>query len=166
MHVHFDLQEQSIDIEGDGPELVKLLELVRDVAPNLPQITINTGKSESPRQKPPESTGNGEGNGNGGTGGQTVRQFIRALPLASNAERIAAIAYYKKTEENVDTFAPKDMSTWFTNCGLQKPNQMNVAIFDAKKRHGYVESSSHGKWKITTNGENLVIGKLNKTPEE
>jgi hypothetical protein len=54
------------------------------------------------------------------------------------------------------------MDSWFTYAALQKPAQMTVALSDASRKLGYVESPGYGKWKLTTLGENLVTGKLNQ----
>jgi hypothetical protein len=54
------------------------------------------------------------------------------------------------------------MSEWFGHCGFTKPSQMSVVVFDAKRRHGFIDSAGHGQYKLTTNGDNLVIGKLNQ----
>ena len=165
MKVLFDLHTKSVSIEGDGPEVVQLLELVRDIAPKLPQITINTSPTngEQPKREEIKPAIN---NGDGGNGGETLRQFCRKLSLASNSERIAAIGYFKKHHEQVASFTPKEIGQWFTICGFQKPSQMSVAVFDARKRRGYVDTAGQGSWKLTTEGENLVIGKLNNEENE
>jgi hypothetical protein len=167
MKLVFDFAAQQIGIEGDGPELLKLLQAARELAPELSHIQIATRGPGSARQA---STAAVEQkiagrNGHSDLVGQTMRQFVRSLPLDNAAERIAAIAYYVKTQEGRESFAPKEMSEWFTHCGLQKPAQMPVAIFDAKRKYGYLESGGHGKWRLTTGGENLVVGKQNQIEE-
>jgi len=176
MKVTFDLAARQISIDGDGPELLKLLETVRAVAPQLPNIQIATkGELHAP---PALYTGTGPGTGTGVgmvnqdysppsigalQSGQTVRQFVRGLPLDNAAERIAAIAYYIKTHEGRNDFSPKEMDSWFSICGLQKPAQMGVAIFDTKRKYGYIDNGNgRGQWRLTIGGENLVIGKLNQ----
>jgi hypothetical protein len=161
MKVLFDFSAGQIGIEGDGPELVQLLQLVHEIAPKLPAINILTT---------PPKAGNGQTNGAGKhsliadhpapANGTTMRQFVRSLSLGSVAERITAIAYYQKHHGQRDSVSPKEMADWFTHCGLQKPSQMPVAMFEAKKRCGYMENASHGLWKISTQGENFVTGKL------
>jgi hypothetical protein len=42
---------------------------------------------------------------------------------------------------------------------------MPVAVFYAKKKFGYVQSAGRGKWRLTTNGENLIVGKLNQADD-
>jgi hypothetical protein len=39
-------------------------------------------------------------------------------------------------------------------------------VFDAAKKHGFLESAGHAKWKLTTQGENLITGKMNETAQE
>ena len=154
MQVHFDLKSQSVKIEGESPDILKILEAVRDLAPNLPNISISIdGDMNGQQKQKPDSSGS--------SNGVTLRQFVRKLPLKTQAEKIAAIGYFKKVHEDTGTFSPKEMSGWFTVCGFKKPNQMPVAFSDARKRNDYIESVTLGSWKITTNGENLVIGKLN-----
>jgi hypothetical protein len=161
MNVTFDFSRKQIAIDGDELELVELLKLVREIAPNLPQITINAVEGKSPPPRETDYSGGGNG-GSGGTSGgtQTLRQFARSIALNTASERIAGIAYYYKTVEKRDSFSPKEMSEWFTHCGFQKPSQMPVAVFDCKRKSGYLENAGHGRWKLSNSGENLIIGKL------
>lgn len=119
----------------------------------LPKIEINTITSES------NSDESNDVAGGSGSNGETLKQFVSKLSLSNNYERIAAIGFFKKHRENVDRFSPKEMDGWFTFCGLQKPAQMPVAFSDCRKRTGYIESLGGGKWRITTDGENLVVSK-------
>lgn len=170
MKLTLDLAASRIGIEGDGEELLTVLKLAREIAPSLAHIEIHTIAGRAPEvPKTPQKQGvstqhdnrNGAGNASGVSSGQTLRQFVRTLKLDSIPERIAAVAYYKKTYENVESFSPKEMAAWFSVCAFQKPSQMPVAIFNAAKNHDYVVSIGHAKWRLTTNGENLVIGKQN-----
>jgi hypothetical protein len=88
-----------------------------------------------------------------------MRQFARALSLNNAPERIAAIAYYVNKIEGRHSFAPKDMDGWFTMCGFQKPSQMPVALFDAKRKYGYIDNIGRAMWRISTQGENLIAKK-------
>ncbi|MEX2185962.1 MAG: hypothetical protein WD875_04170 [Pirellulales bacterium] len=167
MKVTFDLARQSISIEGDSDNLLSVLAAVRDVAPALTQISILTTPAGKPSSPPPPANSNGQGNGDGSAPasdltGQTLRQFARGLQLDNASERIAAIAYYEKTNEDRQSFSAKQMDEWFGLCGFQKPSQMPVAIFDAKRKYGYIETAGHGQSRIARGGENLVIGKMNK----
>ena len=78
---------------------------------------------------------------------------------------MTALGYYATKVLGKDTFSPKEMSEWFNHCGFIKPSQMAVAISDAKRKYGYLESAGHGLWKLSTSGENLVIGKLEEPVE-
>src|SRR5262249_25950915 len=132
--------------------------------PNLPTINIVTHAASS-------STERHQGNGfrpenQGGNAPQTLRQFVRSMSLDSTYERIAAIAYYQNRIIGRGSFSPRELSDWFTQAGLQKPSQMPVALSDGRRRYGYVESVSRGEWRITTNGENLIVGKLENGPEQ
>jgi hypothetical protein len=163
MKVTFDFVKRQIGIEGDAPELVEVLKLAREVAPKLPDINILT-QPDSPRESTPSGTSSPVvQNGQSSQNGQRqlpMREWARRLSLNSNVERITALGYYITKIESHASFSPKEMSEWFAHCGFQKPTQMPVAIFDAKKKYGYVENLGHGRWKLTTSGENLMIGKL------
>jgi hypothetical protein len=163
MKVIFDLALRQILIEGDGPELIKVLQTARDIAPSLPNIQIATRGAAVPA---PPINNHGEAivpSQATQAIGTTMRQFVRGLSLDNAAERIAAIAYYTKTHEGRDSFSPKEMDVWFGQCGLQKPSQMGVAIFDTKRKYGYIDNGNgRGQWRIAIGGENLVIGKLNQ----
>lgn len=160
MHVTFDFSNRRISIEGDAPELVQVLTLAREIAPNLPAINIITE---------PQKNGNGVprlGNDHGSESTQTLRQFVRSLSLSNAAERIAAISYYQNKVAKVPSVSPKEMGDLFTQCGFQKPKQMPVALFDSRRKYGYMESAGHGAWRISTNGENLIVGKLEERGTE
>jgi hypothetical protein len=165
MRVTFDFPRQQVGIEGDGPELVQILSIVREIAPNLPSINIVTNQSAV---APDRGSSNGiRSESAGNSAPKTMRQFVKALPLKSVYERIAAVAYYQNQFGGRPNFSPKEMGEWFVQCGFSKPSQMPVAFFDSRRRYGYIESASRGLWRITTNGENLIIGKLeNGSTEE
>jgi hypothetical protein len=157
MRVTFNFASRQVAIEGDAPELVKILELVRGIAPQLPEINIQTG--------------NGGGSGGAAQENKTVsppingrqlpmREWARRLSLASHVERVTALGYYATKIEGKPSFSPKEMSEWFTHCGWEKPSQMPVPIFTAKTRFGYLEAVGQGQSRLTTSGENFVIGKL------
>jgi len=161
MKVVFDVAAGRLAIEGDGPELLKVLEAAKTLAPNVSQIQIvvlrepeSAASLSSPQQgqSPPGAA-------------QTLRQFARSLDLNNTAERVAAIAYYVNKIEGRPGFSPKEMDGWFTMCGFQKPSEMPIAIFDTKRKYGYTENVSRGTWRISNQGENLIIAKLEKSQE-
>lgn len=161
MKVVFDLSAGRLVLEGDGPDLLKLLESARQLAPNISQIQIITSP-ETPTAVPsvvPElrpTTNSTAG---------TLRQFARSLALDNQAERISAIGYYVNKIEGRPSFSPKDMDGWFTMCGFQKPSQMPLALFDTKRKYGYTEGVSRGLWRISNQGENLIIRKMEESRE-
>jgi hypothetical protein len=173
MQVLFDFANHRVVVDGEGQELVSLFSLIRDIAPQLPSITFTSTGSVPP---PPHGSGSGSGvpsgassgsggaNTNGGSSGDSpppgMKQFVKDLSLGSISEKICAIAYYQATYMGKDTFSPREMDMWFTHAGQEKPSQMSVGIFDARKRHGYVESAGHGIWRLSTPGENLIIRKM------
>lgn len=164
MKVVFDVAAGRLAIEGDGPELLKVLEAARSLAPSVKQIQIITstelsgnGEPEGTEPAPLQSTGVGHVQGP-----KTLRQFARSLSLNNAPERIAAIAYYINKIENRPSFSPKELDGWFTMCGFQKPSQMPVALFDTKRKYGYADNIGRGMWRISTQGENLITAKLNE----
>jgi len=163
MKVVFDLSAGRLAIEGDGPELIRVLEVARDLAPSITQIQIVTsaGDPEHATQsqvQQPTNPQNGPDSSPPTTPG-TMRQFARGLSLNNAPERIAAIAYYINKIEGRQSFAPKEMDGWFTMCGFQKPTQMPVALYDAKRKYGYVDNIGRAMWRISTQGENLIARK-------
>ncbi len=95
----------------------------------------------------------------------TIRQFARSLSLSNAAERITALAYYVNKIEGKQSFSPKEMDGWFTMCGFQKPAQMSVTLYDAKRKYGYVENTGRAMWRISNQGENLIIAKVEDSRE-
>lgn len=168
MKVVFDLAAGRLLIEGDGPDLIKVLEAARSLAPSVSQIQIITA--------PPRAT-DGAASSDASTEGPvnatvrqpasagTLRQFARALSLDNMAERIAAIGYYVNKIEGRPSFSPKEMDGWFTMCGFQKPSQIGLALFDSKRKYGYSENVSRGFWRISIQGENLILRKLEESTE-
>jgi hypothetical protein len=160
MKIVFDIKAGRIVLEGDGPDLMKVLQAAREVAPHVKQIQITTDSDElkdahdnakRPTDRRDESLSPTR---------QTMRQFARSLSLHNIAERIAALAYYSHKIEGKPTFSPKDMDGWFTMCGFQKPSQMPVALYDTKRKYGYADNISRGNWRISNQGENLLIRKV------
>ena len=168
MKVVFDVIAGRLSIEGDGPDLIKVLETARELAPRLSQIQLITSAPAGDVQ--PSSVGNstpasGRASIASSANTATLRQFARSLALTNMSERIAAIAYYVNKIEARPSFSPKEMDGWFTMCGFQKPAQMPLALFDAKRKYGYMESASRGVWKISNQGENLIIRKIEEGGE-
>lgn len=170
MKVVFDLSSGKLSLEGDGPELLKVLEAARELAPSVSQIQIITSKPNQTSERNSENSENPvvsqrmQPSLDEGTA-PTLRQFVRSLELENISERIAAIAYYVNKIEGRPSFAPKEMDGWFTMCGLQKPSQMPLALYDAKRKYGYAESISRGSWKVSNQGENLIIRKIEESRE-
>jgi hypothetical protein len=170
MKVVIDVSAGRLAIEGDGPELIQVLEAARELAPTISQIQIVTSKSAQGRVDRTESLEK-ENTQNDTSLGQrarpkTLREFARSLSLNNSAERIAAIAYYVNKIENRQSFAPKDMDGWFTMCGFQKPTQMPVAMYDAKRKYGYADNIGRGMWRISTQGENLIMRKIEEGSDD
>jgi hypothetical protein len=164
MKVLFDLRAGKISIEGDGPDLIDVLKAARELSPNVSQIQIVTDadlvsgpESPSPRQSSAASET--------GVSRQTMRQFARSLALENSAERIAAVGYYANRIEGRASFSPKEVDGWFTMCGFPKPSQMSVAMYDAKRKYGYVDNPHRGAWRVSNQGENLIVRKIEESGE-
>lgn len=164
MKVVFDIAAGRVAIEGDGPELLNVLQVARSLAPDVKQIQIitsneATSNSDAPGDERQESPHTSSVTLSSQVP-KTLRQFARALTLNNATEKITAIAYYVNKIEGRHSFSPKEMDGWFTMCGFQKPSQMPVAIFDAKRKYGYMENSGRAMWRISNQGENLIAAKL------
>ncbi len=161
MKVVIDFVAGRLAIEGDGPELLKVLEAARLLAPNVNQIQIvTTAQPASNGEKPESAPMSTSPAVSRGANSQSLRQFARSLALNNTTERIAAIAYYVNKIEGRPGFAPKEMDGWFTMCGFQKPSQMPVALFDSKRKYGLTENPGRGAWRISNQGENVIIAKI------
>ena len=74
MKLLFDFSQQRISIEGDGPELLELAAIARELAPKLPKLEIHTvgeslnGSGEGPKDPPANDLGMKKS-------GETVRQL-------------------------------------------------------------------------------------------
>ncbi len=40
-----------------------------------------------------------------------------------------------------------------------------MALFDTKRKYGYAESVSRGSWRVSNQGENLIIRKIEERHE-
>jgi hypothetical protein len=165
MKITFDFAAKRVVIDGAEQDLMNLIAAVRELAPSLPQLTVNAIAPDQASAPPPpphrqqETPAAGRPATNGDT--TTLREFARSLEPDTHAERIAAIAFYVKDREGRAFFAPKDMDSWYLACGFKKPSAMPIALSDAKKVR-YVSNSGYGKWEIDRDGENWVIGRLNR----
>lgn len=166
MKVSFDLARNQVTIEGDGPDLMSLLQLVRDVAPKVSEIRLVTTPANAAM---PPAGASPAGNGASGSaegekspqGGPTMREFARSMAPANLSEKIVAIGAYLERFESRSSFSPKEISDYFRICGFEKPAQMAVALFDARRKYGFLEKAGYGLWKLSTAGQNLAARRLN-----
>jgi hypothetical protein len=166
MKVVFDLTAGRLAIEGDGPELLKVIEAARLLSPSIQQIQIVTSSgSKDGTNDESGSTQETSGQPSSPRAAKTLRQFARSLSVDNAAERIAAIAYYVNKIEGKQSFSPKEMDGWFTMCGFQKPSQIGMALFDTKRKYGYADNVGRGMWRISNQGENLILAKLEENTE-
>lgn len=158
--VTFDFAQQKIVIEGEEGDLMKLAQEAKALAPLLKEITITT-KTAKPTMDTAASqpTAHPVGASERHLG---MREFARALPVSSVYEKIAALGYHVNKIQGKQSFSNSEISDWFGLCGWPKPASVAVALNDARRYRGYVESKSRGQWAITTAGENLIIEMLEK----
>lgn len=149
----FDFGSRQIIIEGKGDELVKLMLEVKSLIPHFAEIRIIDEKKTTNPQLIPGQISTQIPEQNKGS----LRQFTKSLSLSNTYERIAAIAYYAIKVEGKSSFTVKEMGDWFGLCGFQKPAVMPVALSDAKRKYGYVESKGRDQWIISTAGENKIM---------
>jgi hypothetical protein len=152
--VTFDLRRGTILVEGPADDLTKLFDAVRAAAPTLKQISIVTNDSLAPAEVPAERI---EQSSPQNHRPPAMRDFARRFPFENTSQRIAVLAYYAAKYDRKPSFSVKEMNDWFGLCGFKKPTQMPVALSDAKRKYGYVESKGRDQWTITTGGENLVL---------
>lgn len=150
----FDFGSRQIIIEGKGDELIKLAQEAKSLVPHFSEIRIiDEQKSIKPQEMPSQLTTHPTLEQNKGS----LRQFAKSLSLSNTYERIAAIAYYAIKIEHKPSFSVKEMGDWFGLCGFQKPSLMTVALSDAKRKYGYIESKGRDQWTISTAGENKIM---------
>lgn len=157
--VTFDLRRGTILVEGPADDLTKLFDAVRAAAPALKQISIVTNDAITPPDVPPHDRVDQPQNQSPNQNHRppAMREFARRFPFENTYQRIAVLAYYAAKYDRKASFSVKEMNDWFGLCGFKKPTQMPVALSDAKRKYGYVESKGRDQWTITTGGENLVL---------
>ena len=138
---------------------MKLFDNVRAVAPSLKEIRIVTsdssGGSESPAHRDGETKPGRR---------SSLRDFARRFSLANTSQRLAVIAYHAVKEADKATFSVKEVIDWFGLCGFKKPISMAVALSDARRKYGYLDSKGRDQWTIATGGENFVLSLLESQP--
>lgn len=154
--VTFDFVNGQIVVEGEEGDLLKLAEQAKSLAPALSEIRILTQRKQAAVEvKEGLSAPPGQGHRQ-----PSIRDFAKSLNLSNAYERIAALAYHAIKKQGRATFSVKEMGDWFSLCGFQKPQQMSVALSDAKRKYGYVENKGRDQWTISTGGENIILGLL------
>ncbi len=154
--VTFDFRRGTIAVEGPTDDLTKLFEAARAAAPALKHIKIVTNDAvattspahERVEQLPIVGANNRP---------PAMRDFARSFTFENTYQRIAVLAFYSAKYDQRPSFTVKDMNDWFGLCGFKKPSQMPVALSDARRKYGYVESKGRDQWTIATGGENLVL---------
>lgn len=154
--VTFDLRRGTILVEGPPDDLTKLFDAVRAAAPALKHINIVTTGADVAVTSVHESVDQQPGPA-GNHRPPSMRDFARRFAFENTAQRIAVLAFYAMKYDRKPSFTVKDMNDWFGLCGFKKPSQMPVALSDARRKYGYVESRGRDQWTIATGGENIVL---------
>lgn len=167
MKMAVDISAGKFVVEGEGPELLRIVEVARELLPWIRQIQIITsgvggGKTTHANPSPLRDVPRGTGTARW-TSSSTIRQFARSLSLNNASERIATLAYHANKIQGRTSFSPKEVDGWFTMCGFPKPAQMSVSLYDAKRKYGYIENIGRGMWRIAGKGERLVLEKMKDT---
>lgn len=155
--VTFDLREGKILVEGPADDLTKLFDAVRAAAPALKQINIVTNDAVPSSDVKVNERVDHPANLNQNHRPPAMRDFARRFSFENSYQRIAVLAYYAAKYDRQQSFSVKEMNDWFGLCGFKKPTQMPVALSDAKRKYGYVDSRGRDQWTVTTAGENLVL---------
>jgi hypothetical protein len=137
MKVLFDMARGQISIEGDGPELISVLQHAREIAPKLAEIRLITGPvknapsgEDDVRREGSDTDASEAAKGSAPRQGvATLREFVKLVSPNNLADQIPTIGGYQARYHGHDTFSPKQMADWFTHSGLQKPAQMPVALW-------------------------------------
>ena len=153
--VTFDLRRGTILVEGPPDDLAKLFDAVRTAAPALKHINIVTGDGVGSTLM--HESVEHQSSAGANSRPPSMRDFARRLTFENMCQRIAVLAYYSAKYDRKPSFTVKDMNDWFGLCGFKKPSQMPVALSDARRKYGYVESKGRDQWTIATGGENLVL---------
>ncbi|MBI3021034.1 MAG: hypothetical protein HYY59_03420 [Candidatus Omnitrophica bacterium] len=160
--VEFDFRRGRIVVRGQESGLLKLAQAAKELAPHLKEIRIIGGAaSESDDEARAGERGQGEHPLVSGRK-PAIREFAKSLPLANTYERIAALIYHAIKIEKKNAVSIKELEDWFSLCGFKKPRLMRIAVYDAKRKYGYVESRGKDQWTISTGGENVLMEKLEK----
>jgi len=159
LKVTFDFAAQKIVIEGEEGDLLKLAQAAKDIAPILSEISINPQGTVVPSAPmvtsvPVSHTVTTRTPG--------IREFAKALPLSNNYEKIAALIYHATKIQNNPSVTLKELGEWFGLCGFSKPALMPVAVSDTKRKYDYITSKGRDQWVMSTSGENLILGMLEK----
>jgi hypothetical protein len=159
--VTFDLKRGTVTIEGPAEDLGRLFDAVRAAAPALRQISIvTTGAVETHDDGPATVDASAEG---ASARVPSMRDFARQFFFENTSDRIAVLAYYSSKYNRKTTFSVREMNDWFGLCGFKKPKQMPIAMSDARRKYGYVESKGRDQWALATTGENRVLDLIEST---
>lgn len=153
----FDFNKGQIIVEGSEGDLLKVAQEAKTLAPLLKEIRVITQQSETQQEVKKEDRADTQFSSGRKP---SVRDFAKNLPLSNTYERIAAIAYHAIKIDGKASFSVKELGDWFGLCGFKKPAIMSVALSDAKRKYGYVDSKGRDQWTISTGGENVIMEML------
>jgi len=160
LKVTFDFAAHKIIVEGEEGDLLKIAQAAKELVPSFSEIGI-ISQPASPTVSasviaPHSATQEGLKRAPG------IREFAKSLPLSNNYEKIAALIYHATKIQNKPYVNLKELGEWFGLCGFSKPSFMPVAVSDAKRKYDYITSKARDQWTLSTTGENLILGMVEK----
>jgi len=91
----------------------------------------------------------------------SIRNFFMEKQPSIATEIVAVFGFYLEHYKNKTEFGEKDISDAYFEARERKPKVIGQSLRDAKNIKGYlVEGSKRGKFRLSNEGENLVIHDL------
>lgn len=98
--------------------------------------------------------------------GPSVRDFFKEKQPLSAMETVVVFGFYLEHFEKKKEFGEKDISNAYFEARERKPKVIGQSLRDAKNVRGYlVEGSKKGRFRLSNEGENLVIHDLPRKPK-
>ncbi|MFX1298431.1 MAG: hypothetical protein ACFFD2_26695 [Promethearchaeota archaeon] len=91
----------------------------------------------------------------------SLKDFFNEKQPLSAIETVVIFGFYLEYFEKKKEFGEKDISNAFFEARVRKPKVIGQSLRDAKNVKGYlVEGSKRGKFRLSNEGENLVMHDL------
>lgn len=148
------LKERLIDYELSslfGKEYLEIIASSRNEKSqsDSKKLDVATENKLSPKQKKGDSI--------------SIKDFYLEKQPVSLPETVTVFGFYLERIKKIKEFGDKEISDAYYEARVRKPKAIGQALRDAKNIKGYlVEGSKKGKFRISNDGENLVIHDLLK----